>query len=516
MSINMSRRGFLTAGGATALAGAATLLAGCASGGANETGSASGASEELTVNKDSKLNGTDEGVKAFYEHVSSVAAIAKTFANGEKVVGVAIEFDTEVDGSTVDPGNGGIGQQAQEKGLGTFSVLGRSIVTAYTNDKAELNDEGGKKKGKYVIVELDSADAGAQTMMFQMKRGCVGSNGPVSIDSGSVKICQIKDMKDASGKKLAGDKTSSRYLVAEEVINPEVDAFVSGTYDDPKTGYHAAFELREPDNYDENKKYPVTIFLPDAGVTTCDAKVNLRQGLGALAWADGSQFVLTVAGACCDVETCLHLVDNLIDQGYSIDTDRIYGTGESAGCMALIAYGSEHPDDNPFAAFMLVAGQGDMTPIKNTPMLVFVAEDDANSYGGMTDPEKGIASIGVPYVEKQLDCTYNFDGKGHTSGLWVDYDATGKMNPSGNQEGAKAADSTKTVDELLNELSDYAASACKQATADGSHIVFFHVAKGTLDSIDSTVQGGNTHNFTWQYAYSIPELIDWVRQQTAK
>ena len=46
------------------------------------------------------------------------------------------------------------------------------------------------------------------------------------------------------------------------------------------------------------------------------------------------------------------------------------------------------------------------------------------------------------------------------------------------------------------------------------NVVFLHVEKGTLDSTDKTVQGGNTHNFTWQYAYAIPELIEWVRDQS--
>lgn len=497
------------------LAGTASMLVGCASGSESGAGSvAAGKDDALKVDSDGKSGGTDSDVSEFYEHVISVSALAKTYAIGEKIVGVAIEYDVDVDASSVDPGHGGIGQQAQEKGLGSFSVLGRSIVTAYVNDKAELSDEGGKSKGTYVIVELDPADAGAQTLMFQMTRGCVGSNGPVSLDSGCVKIAQIKDLKDSAGKKLTGDETSSRYLVASTVLNSEADKFVAGTYDDPKTGFHASFALAQPDDYDKAKKYPITLFLPDAGVTTCDVRVNLRQGLGALAWADGSQFVLTIAGTCCDIETCLHVIEDLIDQGYSIDPDRIFGTGESAGCMALIEYASKHPDDNSFAALMLVAGQGNMTPIAKTPMVIFVSEDDSNSYGGMTDPEKGVASIGIPYVEKQLNCAYNYDGEGHTSGLWIDYDATGEKNPSGNQEGAKAASSQKTLDELMVELSDVCSSACKQAVTDGAHVVFLHVEKGTLDSTDKTVQGGNTHNFTWQYAYAIPELIEWVRDQS--
>lgn len=183
------------------LAGTASMLVGCASGSESGAGSvAAGKDDALKVDSDGKLGGTDSDVSEYYEHVISVSALAKTYAIGEKIVGVAIEYDVDVDASSVDPGHGGIGQQAQEKGLGSFSVLGRSIVTAYVNDKAELSDEGGKSKGTYVIVELDPADAGAQTLMFQMTRGCVGSNGPVSLDSGCVKIAQIKDLKDSAGK----------------------------------------------------------------------------------------------------------------------------------------------------------------------------------------------------------------------------------------------------------------------------------------------------------------------------
>lgn len=520
----LTRRGFLTGVGFAGLAAAgATILAGCASGtsqagnaGDNQNGSgSSGESAHASVTDSSSLAAAGEdGVAQFYSHVTSVTALAHTYPAGEKVVGVAIEYDTDVDASSLEAGNGGVGQQATEKGLGTYYVLGRTISDVYVSDAAATGKTDGKASGKYAIVELDPTDAGSQTLMFQMTRGCVGSNGPVGLDSGSVRVCQIKDARSITGETLAGDPKRSRYLVTGSVFNADADAFKAGSFDDDVTGFHASFELRLPDDYDASKSYPLVLFLPDAGVTTSDPKVNLRQGLGALAWADGSAFVLTVAGTCADVPTCLDLIDDLSAQGYAIDQSRLYGTGESAGCMALIAYAADHPDDNRFAALMLVAGQGNMTPIASTPLLIFVSEDDESSYGGMTDAAKGIATIGVPYVDEQLDCTYDYDGEGHTSGKWVDYAATGQKNPSGNQEGAKPADSTRTLDELMGDLSSACGAACSNADAQGAHIVFLHVKQGTLDGTDSSVQGGNTHNFTWQYAYNIPELRQWILAQS--
>lgn len=505
------------------------VMAGCAGTSTNTTGpnaqtsQVGDSSAGGSATSNSSVNVTDSvttevqdrDVSDFYSHVKSVTSIAQTLPVGEKIVGVAIEYDSDVDASSIDAGNGGVGQQAAEKGLGTYQVLGRTITSVSVSSEAALPDTTGDDgqvsgSGSFVVIGLDPTDAGSQTLMFQMTRGYVGSNGPVGLDSGTVRVCQREDVKSTSGDTFSGDATASRFLVATSVSNPVADAFVYGTYDDDSTGYHTAFELKLPDDYDSGSSYPLVLFLPDAGVTTTDPRVNLRQGLGAVAWADGSRFVLTVAGTCADVATCLDLIDDLKSQGYAIDDSHLYGTGESAGCMALIAYSADHPDGNRFAALMLVAGQGNMTPIASTPLAIFVSEDDESSYGGMTDAQKGVATIDVGYEDVQLDCTYDYDGEGHTSGKWVDYAATGQQNPSGNQEGAKLANSTKTLDELMAELSSEVSQACQKADAAGEHVVFFHLKKGTLDSTDSSVQGGNTHNFTWQYAYNIPELREWV------
>lgn len=62
----------------------------------------------------------------------------------------------------------------------------------------------------------------------------------------------------------------------------------------------------------------------------------------------------------------------------------------------------------------------------------------------------------------------------------------------------------------MEDLSSECSAACQKADAEGAHIVYFHIAKGTLDGTDNSIMGSNTHNFTWQYAYNIPELREWI------
>lgn len=495
---DVTRRSFLTSAAAMPMAlGAIASLA--------------SPSVALAANEDGQGKGDEKA--GVYEHIVSVTAIAETFAAGEKVLGVAVEYDADIDASSLDAGGGGIGMQAKEKGLGTYVALGRSIVDVYVAKKAALSKKR-PSSGKYVIVEFDKADANARTLMFQCSRGSVGCDAPVPLGTSVVRICQLKDVLSSDGMKIRGDGTQTRYATSTKLVNKKADSFVHGTFDDKKSGCHLDYMLCEPKDKKIGKKYPLVMFLPDAGVTFNDADINLRQGFGALSWAgDGGCYVLTVAGACSDIDACLALVSKLKKDGAAINTKRIYGTGESAGCMALIDYSSKHPDDSAFAALFLVAGQGDMTPIAKTPMFIMVSEDDNGSYGGMTDASKGLSTIGETVIDVQVDASYDYTGEGKTSGLWKDFDATGEKNPSGNQNGAQEFSTTRTLDEALSEMEVKAKDATADAAARGSHIVFMHIAKGTLDGTDSSVPEGNSHNFTWQYAYQIKAVRDWIYQQ---
>lgn len=469
--------------------------------------------EDLTLFDSTSKSGTDPSVADYYSHIESVTALGEVYPSGEKIVGLAIQYDCEIDGSSLTLGGSGVGQQASEAGLGSYSVLSRSITNIYTNDTASLSEDGGLSSGNYVILELGLTDSGARTMLFHFPKGEVGTDGPVSLSTSTVSVCQLEDITDVAGNVIEGDSSSTRYLDSETVSDPDVDQFTMGTYSDENTATYANFELALPDDYDASQSYPLVLFLPDAGIVSDDSQLNLRQGLGAVSWAnDGDCFVLTVDESSENVEACFDLIQALVDKGYSIDLNRIYGTGESAGCMALISYTSEHPDDSGFAALLLVAGQGDLSGIVNIPTVIFVSEDDESSYNGIMDEAEGLPSLSTDYLDVSEDLTYNYDGNGNTSGLWVDYgDAD---NPSGNQSGAKAGTSDRTIDQVFDDLNTSVQDSLSEAAESNTNIIFFHIEAGTLDSTDSSIGGGNTHNFTWQYAYNLPALRNWIYAQS--
>ncbi|MEU9960564.1 twin-arginine translocation signal domain-containing protein, partial [Streptomyces sp. NPDC050982] len=74
----MDRRTFM-AGSATATAGALAVFGGAAPGSAEEAG------------------GTGSGG----DHVRSVTAVTQVFGDGQKLVAVAVEYDSDIDGSTL-------------------------------------------------------------------------------------------------------------------------------------------------------------------------------------------------------------------------------------------------------------------------------------------------------------------------------------------------------------------------------------------------------------------------------
>jgi hypothetical protein len=72
---------------------------------------------------------------------------------------------------------------------------------------------------------------------------------------------------------------------------------------------------------------------------------------------------------------------NLLTTQYSIDTMRLYTTGQSGGAMTSIAIDIKYPD--LFAASFLVAGQWDPTkvqPLAQDKLWIVVSEGDLKAY----------------------------------------------------------------------------------------------------------------------------------------
>ena len=83
---------------------------------------------------------------------------------------------------------------------------------------------------------------------------------------------------------------------------------------------------------------------------------------------------------------------------YSVDTKRVYGTGQSIGAMTVMTLAAAHPD--LFTAEMIVSGQWDPAELEGLTKAKFVytaAGGDAKASGGQTVVETILKKAGVAY-----------------------------------------------------------------------------------------------------------------------
>ena len=151
-----------------------------------------------------------------------------------------------------------------------------------------------------------------------------------------------------------------------------------------------------PKNPKEGKKYPLVLFMHDAGSCSEDILSPLKQGDGATAWAEEEAqrrhpcFVLAPLypqkaandefEVTWEADATVRLVRELI-KNYNIDEKRIYGTGQSMGCMMLCELMLRNPGF--FAGCFLVAGQWNpdtMDAVKDENIWTLVSEKDIKAF----------------------------------------------------------------------------------------------------------------------------------------
>lgn len=186
----------------------------------------------------------------------------------------------------------------------------------------------------------------------------------------------------------------------EALVATYPSQFTQETYTDSETGLAITYNLYLPKDYDASKSYPMVVFIADSSCTGKEATVSLTQGRGALVWAteEWQSAYPTIVAVPTYPETILddhsghttteyvELTKRYIDymsSEYAVDTNRIYGTGQSMGCMTTMLLASEYPD--LYAACMLVDGQWDVQALEglvNQPFIYFAAEDDQSAWSG--------------------------------------------------------------------------------------------------------------------------------------
>lgn len=242
-----------------------------------------------------------------------------------------------------------------------------AVITAvYTNDVPEMREDKASVAGKYVIIEQELVDGSyydeaagiwkpnnlcALATWRNLGEGCEWLRN----DFSELIISQQKNVVDAEGNVVAApalmptlQKANLRTLLLDDFVSTHTPA-ENGKYD-------IYYSLAVPKDYDASKKYPLVLTCHgiggSLGYKQQDAEGNylciagdLGRDAVPVSWlreVDEDVIVLSIqrwrdAPEEWEVDAegdVIYLVDQLAKE-YSIDMDRIYGIGSSAGSMHL-------------------------------------------------------------------------------------------------------------------------------------------------------------------------------------
>ena len=255
---------------------------------------------------------------------------------------------------------------------------------------------------------------------------------PASSQSEGSKTTESQQVEGQSS--VTQSTTSAIGTVPNTIANDE-DALVATypqkfsqqTYVDSNTGLSVTYNLFLPKDYDASKSYPMVVFIADSSCAKGDAQQSLTQGLGALVWATDEWQAAHPSIVCVPtypetilddhngyttteyVELTKRLIDSVSNE-YAVDKSRVYGTGQSMGCMTTLILASEYPD--LYAACMFVDGQWDVSALKgleNQRFIYFAAEDDTSASAGMSEVMSMFDADSVPYASAQWDGNWTPD-----------------------------------------------------------------------------------------------------------
>ena len=213
----------------------------------------------------------------------------------------------------------------------------------------------------------------------------------------------------------------------DTLIATYASKFEQKTYEDSQSGLSITYNLFLPEGYDASGSYPMVVFIADSSCVGNDATVSLTQGRGGLVWAaeEWQSVYPTIVAVPTYPETILddhgsyttteyvELTKRYVDymsSEYAVDKNRIYGTGQSMGCMTTLILASEYPD--LYAACMFVDGQWDvstLTGLEDQSFVYFAAEDDTNAWNGAQEVMAMFDADSVSYKYAQWDGTWSVD-----------------------------------------------------------------------------------------------------------
>ena len=413
--------------------------------------SAAGATVLLTVNGCAALSASGNAVQ-------SATAITRVFGDGMRLVAVRLTYHHDVDAAALD--------QTQ------FQVAGRNIT-------------GISASGRYVTLALNPDDAAALLTVKQGRPANKAGSDPAK--NGPGKAGEKQETAPTLKPAAATVQIGSQTLQTTHTLNEVFDDFTQHQFADKATGKTVRYNLFAPKNPEAGKRYPLVLFMHDAGVTGSNTVATLYQGNGAIAWASPDfqaahpcfvlapqydEIIVDDTSTASDyLDATIRLIQHL-QTTLPIDPQRRYTTGQSGGGMMSIAMNIKYPDF--FAASYLVACQWNpelITPaLKNARWWITVSQDDSKAYPGELAITDKLASFGTGVARAQWNAQW----------------------------------SPAEFQAAFNALA-----------AQGANVNMVSFAKGSVfkTAAEAGAGGASGHTATWKYAYGIAPVLDWILRQ---
>ncbi|MGN0695366.1 MAG: hypothetical protein ACI4J5_01225 [Oscillospiraceae bacterium] len=268
----------------------------------------------------------------------------------------------------------------------------------------------------------------------------------------------------------------------QAILDEVQDKYSLLTFTDPDTGFEMQYELFVPDDYDPSESYPMIMFIPDSRAAGREPEFSLTIGWGGVVWATAEEqakhpcFVLipvfteTVVddnfNTSEQIDTAVKLINELCGT-YSINTDRLYTTGQSMGGMTSFHLNVKYPD--LFAASLFVGSQWNndiLDVLEGDKFFYIVSAGDDKASAGQTGLIAVFDEDGVPYTHEEWSA---------------------------------------------QEDRDVQNASIEAMTAQGLDANFVTFTKGT------TVEGGasgSEHLTSFDYAYKLEAVRDWLFEQS--
>jgi predicted peptidase len=412
-------------------------------------------------------------VNAVPSSIRSIKTINEIFADGQKVTNVVCEYEKDIDPNSIS--------------IEDFSVTDRNIIAVHTNTSASRTTEN--KTGRFVILDLEiqspllddrQATDGRVNNYQANDDALVLQTGNIFALDGTLYAASILPVSTPQNSGIMGN-SSKMYLVREKF---EDNHF----YTDPEWKTVLHYNFFKPAGYnknDTNTKYPLVLFMPDAGSESKDWETVLIQGNGGTIWATDEWqaehpcFVVTMIYEEKFINDYWEYYENVVGSTmnlvkhletiYPIDTNRVYTTGQSMGCMCSMIMMIKDPA--LFTAAYCIAGQWEtnqLMALKNSKLFLLNSEDDNMATKWMDASSKAWEEGGTKVVHGNID------------GI------------ASNDVNAK-------------KISDM--------TAQNSNIYYLKINAGTgsMDINGNPLMG--SHRYTWRLGYDLPGIKEWLFAQ---